>query len=159
MSGGNAERDVRATLDAAVRQVREDREHGASWLAREAAHALLQAATFTEAADPQKRMGTLHIAACAFAAARPSMAAIANAVAAIWAAGAPGAADASGAPSIAHARLERMRAEAQRILDAEEQDAMAIQTALQPLLAGTVYTLSRSGTVERALAAIGRASP
>src|SRR5262249_46307817 len=146
-----------AALDAAARHVGEDREHGASWLAREAAHALLQAAS-AAAADPRERLRTLHAAARTFAAARPSMAAVANVVAAIWAASIPASGEAPEQLSAARARIARLRAEAQRILDTEEQTAAAIQAALQPLLTGTLYTLSRSGTVERALNTIGRAT-
>src|SRR5262249_46749708 len=158
LNGPEAERHLRATLETTVRQVREDREHGASWLAREAARALFQAAS-TEAANAQERIRTLHAAARDFAAARPSIAAVANTVAAIWAAGSPDPTEAYEALGDARAGIACMREEAQRILDAEEQSATAIQATLWPLLTGTVYTVSRSGTVERALVAIGRASP
>src|SRR5215470_19445350 len=120
MSSRSSEQDVRATLDTTLQHIREDREHGASWLAREAACALLQAAS-RKAADAGERVRTLHSAARAFAAARPSMAALANAAAAIWGAGTPHPTEASEAPSDARACIERMRVEARRILDAEEQ--------------------------------------
>jgi translation initiation factor 2B subunit (eIF-2B alpha/beta/delta family) len=141
---------VRAALDAGLAQVRDDRAHGASWLARLVARALYDGAEArageTEA-DCERRLALLHDAAQRFAGARPSMAAVANAAAQVWYA----AVGSEAPPATARDVLERLRREARRILEDEEAWAAAIRAALRPLLVGPIFTLSRSGTVERVL--------
>lgn len=157
MSGAAGIDDVRSALQASVGRVREDREHGASWLAGEVTRALLQA-TSTKIADAEEHMNTIRAAARAFVAARPSMAAVANAAAAVWAASAPATDQASQRPRSARASIERMRVTALDIMDAAQENSAAIQATVLPLLTGTLFTLSRSATVERALLALGRSA-
>jgi translation initiation factor 2B subunit (eIF-2B alpha/beta/delta family) len=149
MADTDDQQHVRAALDDALAQVRDDRAHGASWLARLVARALYEAAEVRGSdaqAGCERRLALLHDAARRFAEVRPSMAAVANAAAQVWYAAV------SGEPPVtARDALVRLRREAQRILDGEEAWAVAIRTALRPLLVGPVFTLSRSGTVERAL--------
>lgn len=138
-----------AGLADALRRVREDREHGASWLAREVARALAEASRPGDARDPASRLETLHAAAAAFVAARPSMAAVANSAARVWAAAC--------LPSAGAAPDERLHAAheaAQALLRTWEGTATAILPAVRPLLSGTIFTHSRSGTVEAVLRAL-----
>src|SRR5262249_24353143 len=132
MSGSDAERQAQAALDVVLQRVRDEREHGPSWLAREVARALLQAAS-ADAADPRRRLQALRAAARAFAAVRPSMAAVANTAAALWAAAgrgtvvSPEATDDSARDGIA-----RLRATAQRLLDGDAGGAAAQPPLLLP---------------------------
>ncbi|HLY32011.1 MAG TPA: hypothetical protein VKQ36_13355 [Ktedonobacterales bacterium] len=64
-----------ATLTEAISQITNDREHGASWLARVAAQALAAASTFDSPLPPAEAkalLETLHSAAKRIAAARPA---------------------------------------------------------------------------------------
>src|SRR5690242_4229768 len=82
-----------APLADAIALVTRDRDHGASWLARQAAQALADASHAETAGEPaEQHLLRIHQAAQAFADARPSMAALANTAARIWWAGAPSAA-------------------------------------------------------------------
>lgn len=126
-----------------VALVREDREHGASWLARQAAQALADASQL-DTATP-KRLETLHAAARDFALARPSMAAVANTAARIWQAGMS-----SGEPS-PDAQLAALHAEAERLLASWQRAAASIADFARALLGPVVYTHSSSGTVEQVL--------
>jgi translation initiation factor 2B subunit (eIF-2B alpha/beta/delta family) len=138
---------INEALDAAVRQVRADREHGASWIARLVARSLHDAADAAAAWDEDtcaNLLALLHQVARQFAEARPSMSAVANAAARVWAAAASG-------DSGARDALDRLQGGARRILNGERAWALAIRNALRPLVTGPVFTLSRSGTVERAL--------
>jgi translation initiation factor 2B subunit (eIF-2B alpha/beta/delta family) len=155
-SGGAAAAD--AILRDALARVRADRAHGASWLAREAARALAQAAAHAldqpaSAAGPPFASGSWRQAAHALAHARPSMAAIAVTVARIYAASldlpAPGA-DPSAADGW-RAALTALRAAADHLAAAWDAAADAIAQHARPLLTGTILTHSRSGTVERTL--------
>jgi ribose 1,5-bisphosphate isomerase len=147
--------NVEAALAEAVRRIRDDREHGASWLARQAAEALAHAASAQpDGADPESLLRHLHAAAQAFAAARPSMAALANTAARIWSAGA---APASTPATSSLPNAERLRAignEAGRLIALWQEASARILDFARPLLAGTLYTLSRSGTVEQVLVAL-----
>jgi len=135
--------EAKRALDAAVRRVRDDREHGASWLAREVGRAVVDATSERPAGGAGALLDTVHDALRAFARARPSMAAVANVAAALWASG-------SGA-SGPNERLAAIREEARRTAGSEDTALAAIVAALRPLAAGVIYTHSRSGTVERAL--------
>jgi translation initiation factor 2B subunit (eIF-2B alpha/beta/delta family) len=137
---------IRRALGDALRTLLADRDHGASWLARLVAISLRNAATTLPDVSDEVCVSlliALHAAARDFADARPSMAAVANTAARLWAA----------ALSVPEPRtaLDRLREEADRILDGERTWALAIRDALRPLLGGPVFTFSRSGTVERAL--------
>ena len=134
-----------AALARAVTLVRDDREHGASWLARQVALALAEAAEEQRGHATARRLVTLRAAAQAFARARPSMAAVANTAAHIWQA-------ASMATSQGpDAQVAALRAEAERLAAQWERAASAIAGYARPLLGPVVYTHSRSGTVEQVL--------
>jgi translation initiation factor 2B subunit (eIF-2B alpha/beta/delta family) len=151
-------------LTAALARVQADRTHGASWLAREVAQALADAASdqalATSGVDAATYATRLRHSARALATARPSMAALATTVARICAAGWP-----SGAtgpepqdPTAARAAVAHVRAESERVLAAWDTAAHAIAGYARPLLRGVVFTLSRSGTVEQALTTLAGAA-
>lgn len=143
--------DLRAQLDGVVHEVRDDREHGASWLARRVATAVASA---VPGIPPERAPHAVPVVAEAlrhFASARPSMAAVANAAASIWRAGA-GATDSA-------ARLAAMADEARHQAESDDAWQRGIFGAALPLLTGPVYTLSRSTSVERLLIAAARARP
>jgi translation initiation factor 2B subunit (eIF-2B alpha/beta/delta family) len=149
-------------------RVRADREHGASWLARDVARALASAAANPPldgtAADhaAERQAAELRRGARELAHARPSMAALATTVARICAAGWPaGAAVHPLTPDgalPAREALARLRVAAQQLATAWDEAASAIFGHARPLLHGTVLTHSRSGTVERVLTLLA-ASP
>jgi ribose 1,5-bisphosphate isomerase len=144
--------NVQADLAEAARRVRDDREHGASWLARQAADALAAyASAQPDSADPESLLRHLHAAAQAFAAARPSMAALANTAARIWSAGAPPASLLTTSSMPGAERLRAIRDEAGQLIALWQEASVRILDFSRPLLAGTLYTLSRSGTVEQVL--------
>lgn len=125
-----------------VERIRDDREHGASWLAREAARQMARMAE--GAGDAEERLRRLHMLGQALAQTRPSMATIANTVAHIWMVAATHTGD-------AQARLDALRAEALAV-DARWASATAEMTRwARATVSGTVYTLSRSGSIEQTL--------
>lgn len=125
-----------------VRRIRDDRAHGASWLAREAARQMARMAE--GAGDAEERLRRLRALGQALAQARPSMATIANTVARIWMVGATH-------DGNAQARLDALRVEAVAI-DARWASATAEMARwARGAVSGTVYTLSRSGSVEQTL--------
>jgi translation initiation factor 2B subunit (eIF-2B alpha/beta/delta family) len=151
-----------------VDELRQDHTHGASWLARRAADILAdcahEALSQADAArnDPVARSGSgaagalddMAALAWALAWARPSMAAIANSVAAIWRQALPDVTGAAGVSGMAAIERLRMEAERQRESWARVADELARQVS--PLLRNPVLTLSRSGSVEHALTAAAR---
>lgn len=161
--GGN----LPAGLAAAIAEVTSDREHGASWLARRAAQALADASESTPNATPadtEAQLLQLQLAAQRFAAARPSMVAIANTVARVWRRSLPSGAVTQPAAANHALRSDAAAADPQGQLRALHVAASAIGAAwdaaadaiadhLGALLPpnAAVYTHSRSGTVERAL--------
>jgi translation initiation factor eIF-2B subunit delta len=147
-------------LAATLARVRVDREHGASWLAREAALALAAAAASAlqqnagPDADFVQAAAWLRAGARNLARARPSMAALATTVAHICAAGWPPHRAASAAhedPAATRAALARVQAAAEQMAAAWDTSVHAIAAHARPLLRGVVFTHSRSGTVEQAL--------
>ncbi|WIG57309.1 MAG: hypothetical protein OJF49_000053 [Ktedonobacterales bacterium] len=140
--------DNGATLPSALQdsiyRIRDDREHGASWLSREAARSMLEGAKSGSNVTAEQQLEQLHAVARAFVDIRPSMAALANTVARIWAATAH-------SEWSAYARLNALRSEAQRSYEAWDAASEAIYHHARPYLAGTLYTHSRSGTVEYVL--------
>lgn len=138
-----------AGLGEAVRRVREDREHGASWLSREAARALAAASRPEDAKDTSARLDALHAAAQSFAAARPSMAAVANTAARIWAAAATAAGTPTATPPAK--RLAAAHDAAEVLLRTWDDASTAISRTARSLLHGAIFTHSRSGTVEAVL--------
>ena len=133
-------------IAAAIQAIRDDREHGASWLARAAAQALLKAGERYRDAPDETWNAMIRATAQALVSARPSMAAIANAAARVWYAGQ------SAAPSSREALL----AEAKQLATQSDQARQALLSNAAKLLRGTVYTLSRSGTLESVLRELGR---
>lgn len=137
-----------APLARGIAAIAADREHGASWLARSGAALLAEASAPSRVRDPQRRLTQLHAAAQRLIAARPSMAAVANTAARVWLT----AADAQNAGASAAEALAALHAEAARLAALWDDAARAIGDAAIPALsAGTLYTHSRSGTVERVL--------
>jgi len=130
-----------------VRDIREDREHGASWLAREAARQMALAAAGE--GDAEERLSRVRALGQALAQARPSMATIANTVARVWMVGAAQAGD-------AQAQLEALRAEALEIDARWNSAAEGMAAWARHALSGTVYTHSRSGSVEQTLTTLAR---
>jgi translation initiation factor 2B subunit (eIF-2B alpha/beta/delta family) len=130
-----------------VGRIRDDRQHGASWLAREAAR---QLARVEEGADDaEERLRRVRALGQALAWARPSMATIANTVARIWMVGDAQAGD-------AQARLDALRAEALAINTRWASAAAGMAEWARKAVSGAVYTLSRSGTVEQTLTTLAR---
>ncbi|PWT77262.1 MAG: hypothetical protein C5B60_03035 [Chloroflexi bacterium] len=137
----------------AIREVKSDREHGASWLARRSAQILEDlsrpARDGEEDGAAYSRLLSLQSAARRLAGSRPSMAAVANTVAYICADIYPLPAGENDAGS--QQRLARAHRRAQKVDDSWSGAAAAIFTHARPLLGATLYTHSRSGTVEYAL--------
>ena len=136
-----------ASLRRGIAAIAADREHGASWLARRGAALLAEASTSCKERAAPRRLTQLHAAAWQLAAARPSMAAVANTAARIWLA----AADAGAAGASTIEALAALHAEAEHLATLWDDAARAIGDAAIPALAGRLYTHSRSGTVERVL--------
>jgi translation initiation factor 2B subunit (eIF-2B alpha/beta/delta family) len=134
-------------IATAIQVIREDKEHGASWLARAAARVLVRAGEQYKDASPAEWDTVMRRTAQALAAARPSMAAVANVAARIWSAGQ------TRASSIAR---EALLAEAARLAEPDERAQRAMVELAAQRLHGTVYTLSRSGTLEQVLRELGR---
>jgi translation initiation factor 2B subunit (eIF-2B alpha/beta/delta family) len=132
-----------------VRALRADRKHGASWLSREAARLLARLTSDVPEAETARRLALVRDTARDLAEARPSMAALMNTAARIWQAGVQG-------PLEAAQQVARMHAEAERLIGAWESAAEEIAINARPLLAGSIFTLSRSGTVEAVLGRLAR---
>lgn len=145
---GDAE--LRQAVGETVERLRADREHGASWLSREAAGLLVRLTADMPAERAVARLTFVLDAARTLAGLRPSMAALANTVARIWTAGSTQAGSET-QPEVVE-RLQRIHSEAQRLIAAWETAPERIAAAAGPLLGPEVYTLSRSGTVEAVLA-------
>lgn len=145
-----------APLADAIEVVTRDRDHGASWLARQVAQALADASRAETASEPaEQRLRHIHQAARAFAGARPSMAALANTAARIWWAATPP----SAPTSDPQARLAHIHDEATRLLSLWLDAADAILAAARPVLSGRLFTHSRSGTVEQTLVRLAQLDP
>ncbi|HEY1390756.1 MAG TPA: hypothetical protein VGF38_19635 [Ktedonobacterales bacterium] len=136
-----------ADIAASIRAIRDDREHGASWLARVAAGALLRLTEPRDDVSNDMWDAVVRTAAQALVASRPSMAAVANTAARIWNAGQ------SAAPAEAHKQL---RAMAERLATQGEQIQHALRTYAEKMFLGNVYTMSRSSTVEDVLCGLGQ---
>jgi ribose 1,5-bisphosphate isomerase len=118
---------VHPSIEETVRLIREDRTHGAGWLARQAVEALANAAGAGE--DPLE-------AGRALARARPAMAAVAGAVGRTLAAG---------------RTPEQLQEQCRALLERRDRAAHSIAVLLKPDLHGTVMTHSASATVREAL--------
>lgn len=132
----------------AVERIRRDRKHGASWLAREAASALTVVAD-DETAATGARLAQAHLLARALAQARPSMAAIAMVAAHVWWAAREQAAGDD-------ARLGALRSASDGVIARWDATVTEMTQWARAHVTGTVYTLSRSGSVEGTLTALAR---
>ncbi len=140
-----AEGAIPPVLRETLAHIRDDREHGASWLARLAAQSLADtAAELLVVAEPVP-LDRVKPAVRALATVRPSMAALANTVALIWAAAVG---EAQGSQTDA---LHRLRTSALELVARWDESPALIERAAVPFLQGKLYTHSRSGTVEHAL--------
>ncbi|HEU5348780.1 MAG TPA: hypothetical protein VFU63_09235 [Ktedonobacterales bacterium] len=146
--GADGKHPLPADIAAAVQAIRDDREHGASWLARAAARALLRAGEPRDDVPLAAWDAVMRAAAQELVAARPSMAAVANAAASIWNAG-----QSERSPL---ACRQAMLAMAARLASQEEPARQAMLAHAEKLIKGTVYTMSRSGTVEDILRQLGQ---
>ena len=124
-------------LEQRVALVRNDRDHGSSWLVRQAISILRDLAA-DETSPAGERVQQVRRAALALAYARPAMAALAVAVGRILSA--PG-----GLPGIAR--------EAARLLEEYDSAVERIATYARPLLSATLMVHSLSGTVLEVLTA------
>src|SRR5687767_8225278 len=128
-------------LAARVAELRDDRQHGASWMARQAVEALLDVAD-EAAADCDELGDRLVDAGRSLAASRPGVGAIAGAVGRVLAA----------AHGHRYLELDELRAlireEGAGLLDGRRRAAASIAIQLADRLAGaTVATHSASATV------------
>jgi translation initiation factor 2B subunit (eIF-2B alpha/beta/delta family) len=136
--------------------VRDDRAHGASALAREAADILRTRALIglKSASDPRAALHRLHQTAQTLAASRPSMVAIANTVGRIWAAAyETPALQAAESPAAFRAALQAAQQAADELLDNWSTASQQIAHYARPFLLGTILTHSLSGTTQAAILA------
>lgn len=136
-----------ADIEASIQAIRDDREHGASWLARAAAGVLLRLTEPRDDVSEDTWEAMARTAARTLVAARPSMAAVANTAARIWDAGQ------SAPPTDARKHLHDI---AERLATQDEQTQQALRTHAEKLFSGDVYTMSRSGSVEDILRDLGQ---
>src|SRR5690242_19617011 len=129
--------ELPADIEASIQAIRDDREHGESWLARAAAGVLLRLTEPRDDVSADMWDVMVKMAAQAFVASRPSMAAVANTAARIWDAGQ------SAAPADARKRLLAM---AERLATQDDQMRYALLSHAEKLFLDNVYTMSRSGT-------------
>lgn len=134
-------------IAAAIQAIRDDREHGASWLARAAAQALLEAGERYRDAPDETWNAMMGATARALVTARPSMAAVANAAARVWNAG---------QSAMSSSPRDALLVEAKRLATQSEQTQQTLCNNAAKLLSGTIYTLSRSGTLESILRELGQ---
>jgi translation initiation factor 2B subunit (eIF-2B alpha/beta/delta family) len=113
-------------LEARILELRDEHHHGASWMARRALEALIEAVKDGE--DPLE-------AGRALASARVSLGAVAGAVGRVLLVGTP----------------EQVIAEAEAVIGCRDRAAKAIAVMLAPDISGTVMTHSASATVREAL--------
>ena len=132
-------------LEERIEELRQNREHGGSWMARRAIEALVETAR-AEAASGEQLLDALTAAGRRLAQCRPSVAAIAGAVGRLLASAA---AWAELEPAEFRHRLEQ---EAQALLDAHDRAPAAIAIQLRDRLQEAfVFTHSASATVKEAL--------
>lgn len=149
----------------AVARITADRDHGASYLAREVARALADATAFAladlrdaDSADlAVEHATTILRLARALAYARPSMVILATCAARICAAGWTSGPAATRDLAAARDALAHAHAEALRLIAAWDTLPSAIVTHARPLVRGIVATISRSATVESVLRNLARA--
>ena len=143
----DARQQLPADIEATIQAIRDDREHGASWLARAAAGVLLHLTEPRDDVSDDMWDVVVRMAAQELVAARPSMAAVANTTARIWDAGQ------SAIPAKARTQLRDM---AERLATQDERTQQSLRMSAEKLFRGDVYTMSRSGTVEDVLRDLGQ---
>src|SRR4029453_1010480 len=136
---------VNAALAERVQELRDDRSHGASWMARRAVETLAELSA-QEAASCEDLLEGLKEAGRQLATSRPGVGAVAGAVGRVLAA----------AGHESHLELDDLRRviqeEAQALDDARRRAAASITIQLRERLNGaTVITHSASGTVREAV--------
>ncbi|KPK48079.1 MAG: hypothetical protein AMJ77_00980 [Dehalococcoidia bacterium SM23_28_2] len=125
----------------AIESIREDRAHGAGWLARDAANVITHAFDECPAQSATELLSCLREVGRALAQAQPSMAAVSNAAGAVVLAAEEKAA--SGLPAMRRAVLARAR----QIIDSWEKTSQRIvRRAEQALPRGSIMTHSYSAT-------------
>ncbi|HEX5159524.1 MAG TPA: hypothetical protein VFW17_20105 [Ktedonobacterales bacterium] len=144
----DAREQLPTDIEASIQAIRDDREHGASWLARAAAGVLLRLTEPRDDVADDIWDAVVRMAAQELVEARPSMAAVANTAARIWDAGRSAA-----TPTEARTQLRDM---AERLAAQDEQTQLALRTYAEKMLLGNVYTMSRSGAVEDVLRDLGQ---
>lgn len=144
----DAREQLPTDIEASIQAIRDDREHGASWLARAAAGVLLRLTEPRDDVADDIWDAVVRMAAQELVAARPSMAAVANTAARIWDAGRSAA-----TPTEARTQLRDM---AERLATQDEQTQLALRTYAEKMFLGNVYTMSRSGAVEDVLRDLGQ---
>lgn len=144
----DAREQLPTDIEASIQAIRDDREHGASWLARAAAGVLLRLTEPRDDVSDDIWDAVVRMAAQELVEARPSMAAVANTAARIWDAGRSAA-----TPTEARTQLRDM---AERLATQDEQTQLALRTYAEKMLLGNVYTMSRSGAVEDVLRDLGQ---
>lgn len=133
-------------LEERLQELRDDRSHGGSWLARHAVEALLDEAARAEVATSEELVTRLVEVGRALARARPGIGAIAGAVGRVLAA----------AETSTHLPLVALRAlvaeEGQGLIAARDRASASIAIQLAPLLADALLlTHSDSATVREAV--------
>lgn len=144
----DAREQLPTDIEASIQAIRDDREHGASWLARAAAGVLLRLTEPRDDVADDIWDAVVRMAAQELVEARPSMAAVANTAARIWDAGRSAA-----TPTEARTQLRDM---AERLATQDEQTQLALRTYAEKMFLGNVYTMSRSGAVEDVLRDLGQ---
>jgi ribose 1,5-bisphosphate isomerase len=146
-----------APLAARIAWIREDRAHGASSLAREAADILRTCAEagLKPGVEAAATLEQTRAAARELAAARPSMVALANTAGRIWAAAAQVLRQGSRQRTETAARLalEALQQAAERVQANIAEASTQITSQAAPFLQGKLLTHSLSGTVQTALLA------
>ncbi len=144
-------------LAARIAWVRDDRAHGASALAREAADIVRVCALkgLEPPSDARAALQRVQQVAQQLAASRPSMVALANTVGRIWAEAYSPAGQGMLAPSteVSRSVLERARRVAEETIANWTTASEQIADYARPSLSGTLLTHSLSGTVQAALLA------
>jgi len=133
------------------RIVHDDRTHGASWIARYIATALAEVLRSSPPSTDDQSLLSIRALLRQITSARPSMAAVANSAAALWAA-----ADTADVPAL---RLQSLLDAAEQAVQAWDTAASRILEASRPLLSGTLLTHSHSGTVESVLTGLVANAP
>ena len=144
-----------------IGEVGRDREHGASWLARQSAVILAGASLVAEDSEEQgdysRRLDQLRTAARQLSKLRPSMAAVANTVAHVCEPLHP--LPTQGSVDDLRDRLLRVHQRATQVTRAWSTVSGEIFAHVRPLLGTSLYTHSRSGTVEYALTTLAQERP